>query len=169
MLCQHCLKNQANTTISKTVNGHTLIQKLCVSCAAEMGYGELLQGFSFGLPDLFGSLLEQSPQRRSTHEQRCPFCGCSFSDIAALGKMGCATCYTTFYDQLLPTFQRLHGHSAHEGKRPAEKSARAQTKAQLASLQKQLEQAVAAQEYEQAALLRDQIKTLESKGGEPDA
>ena len=38
---------------------------------------------------------------------RCPVCGASLSDISDTGKVGCADCYKTFLNQLMPSIQRM--------------------------------------------------------------
>ena len=35
MLCENCKKNEANTTLTKNINGHVTIQHLCAECAAK--------------------------------------------------------------------------------------------------------------------------------------
>jgi len=163
------MKNQATTHISRTVNGQTLTQSLCSECAAEKGYGKLLNGanLGFGFEDLFGSLFADMKKQTPVREaQRCPGCGSSFSDITSTGKMGCSECYARFFDRLLPTFQRLHGHSRHEGKLPSSANREPDARQQINSLKNSLEQAIAAQEFEQAAQLRDNIRELEQKAGD---
>jgi len=163
------MKNQATTHISRTVNGQTVTRSLCSECAAEKGYGKLMNAGSmgFGFEDLFGSLFADMKKQPPVREAaRCPGCGSSFSDIASTGKMGCSECYARFFDKLLPTFQRLHGHSRHEGKQPPCADREPDARQQIGSLKKSLEQAIAAQEFEQAAQLRDAIKALEQKAGE---
>ena len=48
----------------------------------------------------------------------CPVCGASLSDISDTGKVGCADCYKTFLNQLMPSIQRMHGNTHHIGKIP---------------------------------------------------
>lgn len=48
---------------------------------------------------------------------RCEKCGSTFNDIVRSGRMGCGDCYSTFYDKLLPSFERIHGRTHHEGKK----------------------------------------------------
>ena len=87
--------------------------------------------------------------------------------------VGCADCYETFYDRLLPSIQRIHGRAKHAGKRPpqmiaadaaAEQAPQKPTKEdKLADLQKQMQQAIESQNFEQAAVLRDAIKALKEE------
>lgn len=73
------------------------------------------------------------------------------------------------YDELLPSIQRIHGRIKHSGKASsgAIEQPKEETKEEkIAKLKAQMDEAVAVQEFEQAAKLRDEIKSLESEGGE---
>ncbi|MEI7513108.1 MAG: UvrB/UvrC motif-containing protein [bacterium] len=56
----------------------------------------------------------------------------------------------------------MHKGTAHTGKSPAALQKRHEAGEKLRSLQESLFQAVAAEEYERAASLRDQIRKIES-------
>ena len=99
--------------------------------------------------------------------RRCPKCGTSFDEIVRDGRVGCADCYRTFYDRLLPSIQRIHGKIKHNGKissaSPVE--ARPETaEEKIERLKNEMNDAVAKQDFETAAKIRDEIKALE--GGE---
>ena len=122
---------------------------------------------------LFGSFFSTALPAR-TSAARCPQCGSSYHDIADSGKVGCASCYDTFYDDLLPTVRNVHGNTEHCGKRPnpfqkpisdqAEKAdAPESPMAKIDRLKAQLNAAVADQNFEKAAQLRDEIKRLEGE------
>lgn len=160
MLCQSCEKNQATTYIKKVVNGELTEMNLCTECAKEMGYGKIF-GTGFDFSNLLGSFLGEGLPAR-TSATRCSGCGSSFADIARSGKVGCAGCYEVFYDDLLPSLKRIHGNTKHTGKRAEIKAQTPEHK--IKSLKKQLKKAIEAQEFEEAAKLRDEIKVLE--GGE---
>lgn len=167
MKCQKCGKNLATTHIRRSINGQTEEYMLCAECAAKMGYGNLTAGglFSslFGLPSPFITTASDT--------QRCDVCGATYHEIADSGLVGCSHCYEVFHDRLMPSIERIHGRSRHTGKhaeglpqRPAaaKPSSPADTKAQkIAQLKAEQAAAVQKQDYEQAAVLRDQIKELE--------
>lgn len=161
MLCENCNKNQATTHITRTVGGVTQQQHLCAECAAKMGYSH----FSLNIGDIWGSLFGDTMKKSAPipEETRCKGCGSTFRQIASSGKVGCAECYRTFHDQLVPTIQRLHGIAEHRGKLPSAASAQAKVKSRVASLKKQLQAAVESQEFERAAVLRDEIRGLEGE------
>jgi protein arginine kinase activator len=169
MLCQNCGKNEATTHIKQIINGDMAESHLCSDCAAHLGYSDVFSGFGLNLSEFFGGFLgDMMPSLSSGKIQRCAKCGTSFEEIVRSGRVGCADCYTTFYDRLLPSIQRIHGKIKHSGKTsqstPAE--VKVETKEEkIEKLRQQMNEAVAKQEFEQAAKIRDEIKALE-EGGE---
>lgn len=119
MLCQNCMKNEANTHIKKTVNGETQESFLCFECYTKLGHSSVGESFSFGFEDLinqfFGDSLLLSPRAQV---QRCPKCGNTYETIAKNGKVGCEKCYETFYEDMKFSLQKIHGKVKHVGKKP---------------------------------------------------
>ena len=58
----------------------------------------------------------------------------------------------------------IHGNAAHTGKIAKNASKKLKAKRELEQLSKQLDEAVAKQDFERAATLRDQINALKQKG-----
>jgi protein-arginine kinase activator protein McsA len=89
-----------------------------------------------------------------------------FVDIVNNGKLGCADCYTTFYDKLLPSLQRIHGKTRHEGKVPLIRNASVETPKvdKIEILSEELKKAIENQEFEKAAELRDEINKMKEGG-----
>ncbi len=167
MLCQNCGKNEATTHVKRIVNGDTTETHLCSECAQHLGYGDIFSGFGLNLDDFFGGFLGDTVQKTALPaEQKCPECGSSFNDIVSSGRLGCGECYRTFYDKLLPSIQRIHGRIQHSGKRipTAEETSKKVDEYTLENriedLKSQLSRAVENQEFERAAVLRDEIKKL---------
>jgi protein arginine kinase activator len=177
MMCQRCGQRAATTHIKTVVNGQLSESHLCSVCAKEQGYGHLLSewnGFGGLLSGLLSGL-DPAVKEEKREEKRCPGCGSSFSEISRSGKLGCGQCYSTFRNRLIPVIERLHGASQHKGKVPGGSALRVQEEnRQLVSVdpskgaseieekKRLLQKAVEAQDFERAAVLRDQIKELES-------
>jgi len=161
MLCQHCNKNEANMHMKRIINGRAAEVHLCSDCARSLGYGEAFSGFGLGFSDFLGDFLLKG--EHSLNAARCPFCNKSFEEIAKDGKMGCAECYTAFYDKLLPTLQRVHGKGTHMGKKPVDYTNNSN---KIEVLKEQLEIAVREQNFEEAVKIRDQINEMLMAGGE---
>ncbi len=97
----------------------------------------------------------------------CPKCKSTFDEIVRDGKVGCADCYRTFYDRLLPSIQRIHGKIKHSGKTVSaapSQPAIETVEEKIEKLKAEMNNAVAKQDFENAAKIRDEIKALE--GGE---
>lgn len=162
MLCQNCNKNEANMHMKRIINGRAAEVHLCSDCARSLGYGEAFSGMGFGFADFFGDFLLKNESLNSS--VRCGGCGKTFEDIATDGKMGCAECYNSFYEKLLPSLTRVHGKTSHIGKRPL--NAGGGEFSDIEDLKNRFEKAVMNQDFETAAKLRDEIKALLAKGGE---
>ncbi len=159
MICQNCNKNEANMHMKRIINGRAAEVHLCSDCARALGYGDAFSGFSFGFG---GALLDMLSKSESSASLSCPVCGKSFEEIANDGKMGCAECYSVFYDKLVPLIKRLHGKANYVGSKPG--SAENTSVTRINELKAQLEKAVAEQNFELAAALRDEIKAIISEG-----
>jgi protein arginine kinase activator len=161
MKCQACGVREATTHIQSNINGAVSERHLCASCAAADDM------VSLKLPDVFQSLFGVFPHHLSAAgaRKRCPKCALSFDEIAKMGKVGCAECYRTFFDELASTIQRIHGRVLHGESTPApvrEESCDEKITKRKAALQ----EAIQAQDFETAAKLRDEIRALEGGDGQ---
>lgn len=162
MMCENCGKHPATTHIHTVVNGVATEKNLCGYCAALLGYPKFGQdSISHLLSSLFG---ETAHAQKET--VRCPVCGASFSDIAQTGKVGCSACYETFYEQLLPSLKRIHGSTRHIGKTPEPTDLVVPKPDRLSELQQKLQELIRNEDFEEAAVVRDQIKALDAGGEE---
>ncbi len=176
MLCEQCRQREATTHIKRVVNGEAEEFHLCTQCAQDTGLNNAfaMPGFGFGLGDLFSGFLGSSLSGMTQSlpsPVRCEFCGSSLNEIIQSSRVGCARCYETFYEQLQPTLQRIHGALEHTGKAPEADpvAARRREKEQeINRLRSEIAAAVQAEDYERAARLRDEIRGIE-EGGEDNA
>ncbi len=162
MICQKCGKNTATTHIKTVINGTVSQINLCGYCAAQEGYSGISGG---SITNMLASMLGQT---MNTGERitigKCSCCGLSFSEIAESGKVGCANCYIQFKKELKPYLKRIHGSIQHNGKNPGSKELTVfKTETEIDSLKRKLAELVAAEKYEEAAVVRDQIKELEGE------
>ncbi len=165
MLCEKCGKNTATTHIRSVVNGVVREINLCPHCAAEDGYTNISHNSLAGM--LASMLGEVTNSKLPQSEAKCPVCGVTFSLIAKSGRVGCADCYKTFKDRLLPYLKRVHGSTEHVGKIPNSAPLIVMPKAEtLENLRHQLNLLVREEKYEEAAVVRDKIKELEGKEDE---
>lgn len=183
MLCERCGKKEATFYYKENMNGTVKTYKLCADCAAEMqksgeiqsGFGEnpfskmldFLGGDDFfsGGDSLFGKLIG-TPQKTVERSKTCPLCGSTFGDFVNSGKAGCPMCYETFENELLPSIQRIHGRTAHTGQAPARFRVENEKKQKIAAMEKELKEAIAAEQYEKAAELRDSLREIRGQDGD---
>ncbi len=164
MICQNCNKNEANMHLKRIINGRAAEVHLCTDCARALGYGEAFSGFGLGFGSTLLDILAGNKSELSGSTVACPGCGKTFEEIAGDGKMGCAECYSTFYDKLKTSLNRLHGKATYAGTKPGGSENTGNT--QIAELKADLENAIAEQNFELAAQLRDKInEELKERGG----
>lgn len=90
----------------------------------------------------------------------CSVCGCTFDKIAKTQNIGCAECYYTFEEEFKETLKE-HGISTeYKGSLPKRLKGYRSTLVDRMTMQIKLEEAIAAEEYEKAALYRDYLKVL---------
>jgi protein arginine kinase activator len=94
----------------------------------------------------------------------CPHCGITFKDFRSTGRLGCPQDYEVFKTQLVPLLENIHGEQKHQGKAPRRKYAGQPNRntSALGGLRRQLQGAIAREDYELAAQLRDKIRNLEA-------
>lgn len=91
----------------------------------------------------------------------CPRCGTTFGRFRKTGLLGCPECYETFARQLEPVIARSqNGASAHVGRRPDRDVELADHQALRISILDEIERAIASEQYERAAKLRDRLQSL---------
>jgi protein arginine kinase activator len=85
---------------------------------------------------------------------KCPECGLKYAQFRTDGRLGCPEDYDVFREVLLPLLEKIHMNVDHAGKVP-----RAVQRTHLRQeLEERLDAAVAAEDYEDAARLRDALK-----------
>lgn len=98
--------------------------------------------------------------------QRCPRCNMSFSEYRTSGLLGCPVCYRYFYDLLVPSVRKVQFQLHHQGKFPTSVAPEVRSQRRTDQLKEELKEAVAKENFERAAELRDEIHALEKAGGD---
>ncbi len=185
MLCERCKMREANIRFTEMVNGVVSEHNLCSQCAKEIDFGQYT-----GLTGLFdsdypiGKLLSQilgvgggsTPSDEAELENLvCPTCHTSYGDFVKNSRFGCPDCYHMFDLLISDKLKQLHGSDTHTGKHagqePAESAESLMEKPlsgeeQIELLRSLLKDAVAEEDFESAAKLRDQIRALEKAENE---
>jgi len=158
MQCDVCKQKKATVYYSQIVKGEIQKVNLCESCSKEKGITETT---AFGIGDQLlgfghGEKIETQPQ-----EKTCPSCGMPQSTFRKTGRLGCAKCYGVFGEGLDNLLKAMHKGTKHTGKVPVSRGSRpllAENK--LPELRAALEEAIASENFEDAARLRDEIRRL---------
>ena len=166
MQCDNCKKKEATVHLTQIVDSKVLKIDLCESCAKESGVQDTA---GFSLADLLVGLGAGDEIKKEGPCARCPTCGLTQADFKKTGRLGCATCWETFAAGLAPLLKAMHKGDHHVGKVPTRAAHTLVISENIRLLSAELDKAVRAEKYEEAAVLRDKIRELEAKLQASDA
>ncbi|MGE0481643.1 MAG: UvrB/UvrC motif-containing protein [Phycisphaerae bacterium] len=163
--CERCKRAQATYHLTNIEPGGAKTERhLCERCAAEEGWLPQQKGAT----DV-NALLEQfvagaKGQGGAVAGLVCENCGMSYVEFRNQGLLGCAQDYDVFKEPIAKLLQQAHdGATHHVGKAPRTDVPRQNTQQELRKLRRLLDEAVAGEDYERAARLRDRIRAAEEK------
>lgn len=159
MLCDQCHERDAVVHLTQIVEAQVTQLHLCEKCAAAKGIETTVAMPKHPLGDFLHAVQQQASPAAGDHV-RCAYCQTSLRDFRASGRLGCAHCYTAFEGALRELLRRVHGAARHRG-HEYEAPVISTEVTELDHLRERLQQAVASEEFELAATLRDQIRALE--------
>ena len=159
MTCDVCKKNAANVFLTQIVDGKMQKVNLCESCSKEKG---VTDPTGFALADLLLGLGAAQEIERGGTTTKCPVCGFSQADFKKTGRLGCSSCYETFSETLDNLLRGMHKGVDHIGKVPSRLAKSMERETELKKLQTELRKAVADENYETAAEIRDRIRELQT-------
>jgi len=141
---------------------------LCEECAKNKGVNDPA---GFSLADLLLGLgaSDQLEQSAGGGELRCAKCGFTQADFKKAGRLGCSECYTTFAEGLEGLLKTMHKGTRHVGKTPQSLQQNREMTERMKGLQKRLAKAIEEEDFEQAALLRDELRQANPKMGDVPA
>ena len=158
MKCENCNERDATVHYTEIEGSNKHEIHLCEECYRQkatpvqkvVDFAELLKNL------LHGTLKEQGAAARAM----CPTCGISLAEFRASGRFGCPNDYTVFREAIAPLMEKIQHGTRHVGSVPSRAGNELQRENELIRLRRELERAVQREEYEVAAKLRDQIRTL---------
>jgi len=159
-LCQYCNKREAKIHFTEIKDGKKTEMHICEQCAHE-------KNMVLAFPSLLSHIVKGGGAPVADSEAVpavCPHCGLAYADFKAKGRLGCPVCYDVFAPVLVPLMEKVHGATAHRGRTPERVRGTQQSRRELEGLEGELADAVANEQYERAAELRDKIRAL--KGGQ---
>lgn len=177
MLCDICKKKEAVIHIQEISAAGKKIINLCNDCAekhqqsdpwlnfAGLNFGDVLENIKKISADLVKQkkAVDKSPV--------CPKCGYDMTKMEENhGLLGCAECYKVFAPVVDNAVNNIQHSRIHTGKRPSNAAVEPPElkKAKIRKLEQDLQSAVQNEEYERAAVIRDEINMLK-KNSEKEA
>ena len=178
MLCELCHKNEAAATLHrKDANGEDEELYVCKSCLARHSGGnadstsksrqkivtpdgEEPPAFIRNFLDAAVGLIEGVAKSEMPKERKCPVCGRTWEQIKETRAVGCADCWAQFGKEIRGEFLGGSYGPKHVGKIP-EKTPNG--KPSRAFLEKELNDAVARQNYRKAAKIRKQLDEMDGE------
>jgi protein arginine kinase activator len=162
MQCCVCKDREAKVHLTQIVGDKMQKVDLCEECAKAKGVNDPA---GFSLADLLLGLgaSQEMEQAAGSGDLKCPHCGFTQADFKKAGRLGCSECYVTFAEGLESLLKSMHKGTKHLGKAPQSLQQSRDLSDKLKSLQKKLDKAVEAEDFEQAAQIRDEIKNTKEK------
>jgi protein arginine kinase activator len=160
-LCDNCGSKPATVNLTQIENNEMSSYHLCEDCAAQKGLEATTEPSSSPLPDFLAQIGDE-PREEEDSDNECSFCRLTFAAFRETGRLGCPHCYETFEAHLRRLLRRVHGGTKHVGKiyLPPDPTV-SEIEKQMEALRRRLNRAVEAEDFERAAELRDQIRSLE--------
>lgn len=178
----NCDRCDSEATVHEVTisDGQVLEIHLCEVCAQETG---IVSSSPAPVEEILKKIAAGKVSAESAPASpACPACKTTFSQFKQSGRLGCPECYTAMAQQLGPILDRAHqGAVHHVGKVPKRMMAQggdapglvdreialaaAEARAeQIRRLRADLASAVHAEQYEQAAQIRDRLQSLQRGG-----
>ncbi len=179
MLCEKCKKRTAAVFYNENINGKMRSFSLCGECAAHLRekgelqditsmVGSFADPFSELQDNLFGGFFGIPKSLGVSTEKRCHRCESTYADIVKDGRVGCPECYTVFEGELSRMIRSIHGTTSHTGSVPARHRARQEREEKLKRLRKEMQEAIAKEDFERAAALRDEIRQADTENNKKE-
>ena len=153
MKCEKCNEKEATFYYSSNINGEKTERHLCADCAREEGFGSVMDRPMAGFGGMFDSLFEDffAPRRSLL----------SAFDMLDRPMRRMMTAALPQIHIVVGQPEAAQPVSETEQKIPEDAGEEVKARREIDALKHQLQEAVAAENFEKAIELRDQLKALE--------
>ena len=157
--CDRCNRPATQHSV-EICKGRKIEKHLCDYHAQEEGWA--IKGAHTPINELLTNFVKLHSGTATQQELVCQTCGLTFADFRQNSLLGCPDCYNAYAEPLASLLERAHeGATHHIGKVPRRAGAGEQRQTHILRMRKKLDEAVAREDYELAARLRDEIRRLE--------
>lgn len=157
--CDQCDSSATHHSV-EIIKGKKIEKHLCDEHAAEAGV--TIKAVHTPINELLTNFVKLHGGSSAGMDAACDDCGLTFSLFREHSLLGCPSCYETFEKPLNSLLERAHeGATQHLGKVPRRAGESQQRQQGLRRLRKRLSEAVAGEDFEAAAQLRDEIRQME--------
>lgn len=153
MKCEMCHNHDATVHFKQVVDGRVQEVWICRGCAESQGLN--LESPQSLTDFFFGASVESQPVPPDK-DHACPVCAMKLSDFRRLSRLGCRQCYPTFQEDVETALNQLQDGDRHLGKIPV----RERISVEIAQLEDALASAIQAQQFEDAARIRDELRDI---------
>lgn len=159
MLCDICGEKDAVIKVRRSWGRQSDELELCEVCATAIGVEPQADMPTLSVEELVAGAF--NTEGEDEEDARCDGCGRLYRDIRRTGEVGCAQCYAVFEGSIRSILERRPSPAQHTGKYPERLLVYKRFFVDRERLRRRLEAAVAAEEYEQAARLRDELAAMD--------
>ncbi|MEO0072204.1 MAG: UvrB/UvrC motif-containing protein [candidate division WOR-3 bacterium] len=156
--CNICHKPEVFIIVN-TVDREGNVQELalCKDCAQKKGISEIKK-----IKLTPAEIIMKLQMTSDANDQKitCNFCNITWANFRTTGRLGCEHCYESFKNQLDSLIKEIHGATLHRGKTVTSGRKTTYDRFVIKKLTKQMRQAIQNEDYEKAAVIRDQITKI---------
>ena len=162
MVCDFCHEREAVIFLEQlSANGQRRKINICMDCAVARGISSDPKSIEASIVDLFKELAVEKSAIKAEGMKTCPVCGTSGAEIRRTGKAGCPECYSVFKADIRKFLERHGVQGAYTGSVPERLGNAHSILNDRVELKTKLDEAVAQENYEKAAVYRDYLKALD--------
>ena len=174
-LCDICKAKQARYSVSMVMGDKVTLRSLCQDCMSKMNMtfsagsavkvlGAIMNALGVQMPEEAPApAAKEADEPTPENNVVCESCGTTRAQFLKTGKLGCVDCYTTFREELNGLLKLEE--TVHTGRKPVQDEATQQRRSAYERLTWHLQAAIDNEDYETAAVIRDQLRQFGQKGG----
>ncbi len=158
MKCDFCDDREAEIFIEQIQNGEKRQIHLCSECARKGEFDPKGKNLEVSIRKLLANLTGSVSQVSA-----CPVCGQTLEELRRRHNAGCPRCYTEFASEIEAYFEKQGRTGDYRGTVPMRYEQRRSVLESRASLQNKLNESIANEEYEKAAVYRDKLREFDER------